>query len=321
MQDTSEQPPESSKTSLPWLKLVKLFGMLILVVLVLQRVNWQEIRQHWKNPPLWSVLVMSICIVCSMSVRVVKWGWQARWSGFLFVWRRLAQSYLSGLLVGFLTPLRVGEVARVTALSLPEETTLSRPALTAAVLFLEKLYELAVLALMVALGLGFAFGLWQLGLLVGLGGLVLCGALLLPINPPERWIEKCPSWLQRFVLRPFLQAKSSLSSKRLSALMGMTLLAHLLNLTCGLLIFRMFGEIGAVDFFSRVPILTLINNLPITIAGIGVRELGAMQLFTSTTLTASSAAVAASLFFVLTNILPTIAWIPLEWWPSKEEVS
>ena len=103
--------------------------------------------------------------------------------------------------------------------------------------------------------------------------------------------------------------------------MGMTLLAHLLNLTCGLLIFRMFGEIGAVDFFSRVPILTLINNLPITIAGIGVRELGAMQLFTSTTLTASSAAVAASLFFVLTNILPTIAWIPLEWWPSREEVS
>jgi hypothetical protein len=60
-----------------------------------------------------------------------------------------------------------------------------------------------------------------------------------------------------------------------------------------------------------MPLVTLTNVLPVSIGGIGVREMAAMEIFGNAGFPASCAALAASLMFLGANLLPSLALVPL----------
>lgn len=175
-----------------------------------------------------------------------------------------------------------------------------------AALLLEKGYELLVL-----LGLVVAGGWWVLP-----QGWVTLG--LLPVWAGGLWFGlgglRPPGWAPariRRLLGPVIEARDRMSPGRRLAVLGMTGLAQGLNMVGSYQIYRAFGELDLWMFVFGGPLLTLTTLIPISVSGIGVRELAAMEVFGRTGFPADAAAVAASLSFFCANVLPCAALLPL----------
>lgn len=174
-------------------------------------------------------------------------------------------------------------------------------------LLLEKGYEVLVLGSLVAagallLGMPWLAALFALPLLIGTwGGL---GSW----RPAETWL---PAPLRPLIHRA-LKARDGLPFlTRLSVLL-LTMSAQSLNMMAGHQIYQSFGDVPFGRFFFGMPMLTFSSAVPITVGGIGLRELAAMEVFRGAGIAPESAAAAASLVFLGANILPTLAIVPVE---------
>ena len=94
----------------------------------------------------------------------------------------------------------------------------------------------------------------------------------------------------------------------------MTALAQLLNMTGSLQLYRAFGPMDTLLFFLGGPLITLTTAIPITVSGIGLRELAAMEVFGRGGFPPDAAAVTASLSFLGANVIPCVVLLPLELW-------
>lgn len=300
-------PPPS-----PWrrraLTGIKLLGLIALVWVVLQRFDLAAARESFTGLSASTALLLLLCFTGSTLLRVAKWGWQVRGVGLDFAWLPLVRGYLVGVLLGVLTPMRVGEVYRLAALDLSPP---GARGLALASLVLEKVYELTFILLLVTLGLALSFGL--LGAAALVGGIV-AAALTFSVAParPPAWARALiPDRVWAVTAGPMLRARDGLSLPLRLGLLAATGASHLVNLAGGLAIFRLFGELDAASFFLRLPVITLVNAVPITVSGIGLRELGAMEVFGPLGFPESGAAAAATLLFVAINGAPLVMLGPV----------
>lgn len=317
---------------LPGRTWLKLLGLLALLSVVGLRFDWASVQASSRGFSGTQLMALAGLFTLSAAVRIGKWAWQVRQMSLSFRWIPFLRSYLLGLVLGSITPLRVGEFYRIAVLTAREpvpEAGQSRQsvgdpgalvppkALAAAGLVLEKALEVSVLLVFIALGF------WQvlqsqLGVAVVtallLGSL---GVLLTPLQPPTILRRLVPTSIDHKLLTPLLDARDRLDFRARVGLLALTFASHALNLYAGLLIYRGFGPMNAWDFTFRVPVLTLINQLPVTVGGIGLRELSAMEVFGSIGYPASSAALAATLLFMGSNLFPALYLLPLMLVPSQ----
>ncbi len=285
---------------------LRVAGLLVLVGILVQRIDLATVRRSWEGMSPSGLLLCLLCFGLAMGVRAGKWNLQMGALGF--TWDPLQQSrnFLLGVLIGAVTPMRVGELYRLSALHISPELRTERLTVATASLLLEKGYEVLVLGSLVAIGailLGFP--------LVGLAALLplLFGAWagLGSWRPPEAWL---PRALRPLVERG-LKARDGLRfSQRLSVLL-LTLGAQSLNMVAGHQIYQSFGEVPFTRFFFGMPLLTFSSAVPVTVGGIGLRELAAMEVFRDAGIAPAAAAAAASLVFVGANLLPGVAILPI----------
>lgn len=292
---TVAQPNQSARA---WAA-ARAIGLVALVAVLVRRVEWEAVATSWRGMSASAGVGIIAAVVAAMGLRAWKWTIQVRAMGL----RRapaagVVRGFLIGALLGAVTPLRAGEVVRVASATAGEPPGEARRLATAAVL-LEKGYELLVVLATLAVGAA----------LVGMS-LETCLFILIA-TLAVGWLALGPAGARRGrLLGAMAAAKRCLTRGDRARLLGLTAAAHGLNLAAGLLIYRAFGEIGVGDYVVRIPLITLINTIPITVGGFGLRELTAMELFGRIGYPAAGAAVAAAGLFFAANVLPALLLLP-----------
>ncbi len=288
---------------------VRVIGLVVLVGFVAQRVDPAVVAAQWRGMSAAHAAMVGAAFCFAMALRIGKWSWQLRCLGLRFEPVAQARNFLMSVLLGAVTPMRVGELYRLTALQLDPARRSEQLALATASLLLEKGYEVLVLLVLVCIGAAFTAPLVTLAILPVLAVGFLFG---LGEAAPPAWLERrLPARLRTWAVAPLLQARDGLPAAARWGLLGLTAAAHLSNLVGGLGIYRAFGPMPASIFLFRMPLVTLTNVLPVSVGGIGMREAAAMEIFGGAGFPPSSAAVAASLMFLGANLLPALALVPL----------
>jgi hypothetical protein len=305
----------SNPAARPLGRLLRVVGLLVFGALVASRLDLGAVRAAWRGLSPFETAGVALVFLLAMAVRVGKWAWQLRSLGFQFSPVALTRSFLLGVLIGAVTPMRTGELYRLAGVDFRPAERTREIALATASLVLEKVYE--VLTLVVFVTIGLVQPAWPLAALLAAGTLFGAWIGLGNATPPVWMTRLLPARVAALTLEPMLRAREGLGLGGRFGLFGLTALSHALNLVGALGVYRAFGPMPAFSFFTRMPLVTLTHVLPISIGGIGVREAAAMEIFGSSGFPASSAAVAASVVFASANLLPALA-LPLLWlFPSQ----
>lgn len=291
---------------------LRVVGLLALLGFVASRVDPAAVRASWRGMTAGTAALTAACFFAAMGLRVAKWAWQARAVGLQAEPLEQARTFLWGILLGVVTPMRVGELWRLSAIRHTPHTRGDVLRLAAASLLLEKGYELVVLLTLVVVGALFALPTPWVGAALFVPLLGGAGFGLLPVAPPAALRARLPASVLANAVDPVLLARDGLPLGVRLGVLGLTFGAQALNMLGGLQVYRAFGDIGGWVFFTGMPLLTFTSALPVTVSGIGLREVAAMELFGRTGYPADAAAVAASLVFLGANVLPTLAVLPLE---------
>ena len=293
-------------------QLVRVAGLLVLLAVLIGRVDVGVVQAAFRGMSAGRAAAAATCFCMAMALRLGKWNLQVEALGLPFDRWVQARNFLMGILMGTVTPMRAGELYRLSALDLSETPMepLGRRWLAMAALLLEKGYELLILLGLVLTGGWLVLPLtWPSALIlaallpVWMGGLWFgLGELTLPGWAPERLLR---------LLAPVIEARRRMSRGRRLTVFGLTATAQGLNMAGSFQIYQAFGDLDPLLFSFGGPLLTLTTLLPISISGIGVRELAAMEVFGRTGFPADAAAVAASLSFFCANVLPCAALLPL----------
>jgi len=273
--------------------IVQIVGMVVLVGLVIRRVEFDAVASSWRGMQATTGVAVVVAVLLAMGLRVWKWQVQVRALGLTAPADKLARGYLTGALLGVVTPLRLGELYRIRAATAGEPGTAGRAAVAVVV---DKGYELLVVLVTLTIGLALVDTTPRRGVPVAVVTLALAWLLLGRTRAP--WL---PKWALRTGGAPGLGGADKLK------LLTATAAAHGLNLLAGLWIWRSFGELAASDYLVRIPLVTLLNTLPVTIGGFGLRELAAIELFAPVGYPAAAAATAAAALFFAANVLPAAA--------------
>jgi hypothetical protein len=277
---------------------VRVIGLIVLVGALLRQIEWAAVVASFRGVGPGEVAVVVLAVLVAMGLRLWKWQVQLRAMGLGEVpAATVARGFLLGVLLGAVTPLRIGEFYRIAAATPGGGEARKR---AAAGVLLDKGYELLVVVVTLAAG-AVAVGL-PLAVGVGVWSLAAAIAWLVLGRVGARGGR---------VSRLFAAAKACLGAGDRGRLLAATTGAHALNLAAGLVIYRAFGELGVGDYLLRIPMITLLNTVPITIGGFGLRELTAMQLFGAIAYPASGAAVAAAALFFAANVLPALLLLPV----------
>lgn len=277
---------------------VQVIGLIVLVAALLRQIQWAAVVASFRGIGPGEGVVVVLAVLAAMGLRLWKWRVQLRAMGLGHVAAAtVARGFLLGVLLGAVTPLRIGEFYRIAATTPGAGEARGR---AAAGVLLDKGYELLVVVVTLAAG-SVAVGL-PLGVGVGLW-LLVAGIAWLVLGPAGARGGR--------VLELFAAAKACLGPGDRGRLLVATAGAHGLNLAAGLVIYRAFGELAVGDYLLRIPMITLLNTVPITIGGFGLRELTAMQLFGAIDYPAAGAAVAAAALFFAANVLPALLLLPV----------
>lgn len=288
-------PPDSSRRV--WAGL-QLLGLVVLVAALLRQIQWAAVVASYRGITIGEALAVLLAVLAAMGLRLWKWQVQVGAMGLERVPApTVARGFLLGVLLGAVTPLRAGEFYRIAAATPGAGEARGR---AAAGVLLDKGYELLVVLVTLAVG-AVASGS---PLVVSIGAWLMAGAI--------GWLVLGRVGLARGrVLGLLAAAKGCLSVADRLRLLAATTGAHLLNLAAGLVIYRAFGELSLGDYLLRIPMITLLNTVPVTIGGFGLRELTAMELFGAIAYPAAGAAVAAAALFFAANVLPALLLLPV----------
>ena len=280
---------------------VRVLGLIVLVAVLLRQIEWAAVVASFRGIGPGEAAVVLAAVLVAMGLRLWKWQVQLQAMDLAQVPApTVARGFLLGVLLGAVTPLRLGEFYRIAAATPGAGEARNR---AAAGVLLDKGYELLVVLVTLAVGavatLPAVVGAVAWALVVAIAWLVLGPAGAHGPGPLGRSLGLMAA------------AKACLGAGDRARLLAATTGAHALNLAAGLVIYRAFGELAVGDYLLRVPMITLLNTVPMTIGGFGLRELTAMQLFGAIAYPAAGAAVAAAALFFAANVLPALLLLPV----------
>lgn len=229
-----------------------------------------------------------------------------RFAGSQATFGEASISLIGGMGVALLTPARLGELARIAYLRDSRKLRLS------GLVMLDKFFDVLVLVLLSSVGaweiISWVFGLFLA--VLGIVGLVFTFAprsLVRPINFLERRLPLGGR------TREIFSSLETLSPKATALYIALTVAAFAI-------VILQFGVIlhGSANVSPRVAILTfplviLTNVVPLTIAGLGIREGAAALLLSHFGVGAALAAVSAFAMFFVNTAIPGIigGFVPL----------
>lgn len=288
---------------------LRLIGPILLLVVIARLEEPEAILATLRRADPWLLGAAFALSLVAIHMKVVRWQWLLRRRSISYPAGRAWAAFLGSTYIGMLTPGRVGDVLRVSYLRHDRGVPLSEGL---ASVVMDRLCDLYVLGLFVAYGvLRFApvlrgelgYAAW-----VGLAGVVLLPALLFIPGLLDRSLSRLASRLSRqhgaAGTERFLVAIRAQLGAALIPILVLTGATFGVNYVQGYLMARSLGlEIAMVDIVGLLAISSLLGLLPISVSGLGLRELFFALAFPLLGLSAASGVTFGLLVFAALNLL------------------
>ncbi|WP_438039535.1 lysylphosphatidylglycerol synthase transmembrane domain-containing protein [Sorangium sp. So ce128] len=276
--------------------LVRLIGPLLLVLVVVRMDDRDAVLGAVVSASAGPLALAAALNVLNIHLKVVRWDALLRARGIVYPLRRAWSAYATSLYVGMLTPGRVGDLLRIRYL----RHDLGVPyAEGLATVVMDRLCDLYVLAAFVAVGVA-RYSAVIAGRLAWLtwGGIALTVLAPLVLLIPGLAERLLLAFSRKLAKDPSERAEPGAASRFLVALrahvgrgllftLPVTVATFVVNFAQGYLIARALGvPLSLFDVTCLLAIANLLGLLPISIAGVGVRELFFSLVFPSLGFTA-----------------------------------
>ena len=265
------------KSPLRWLRFV---GLALLAGLIFYAGPDKMFAVARNSKPLW-LLVAFVLNVPQLGLKAFRWFLLVRWQGLNLPYPRALLAYFGSLLVGFLTPGRLGEMAK--AYTLKHECGVSFTHGLSSVV-LDRAFDFYLLLSLGTLGvLRFAVVGTLLSWPVFVG---ICVLLLLPLlflsEPLVRWVggrmatlplfHSKAEWIEEKVGQ-FADGLAVLTPGRILVCIGLTLLAYsVFFLQCLVSAWALGFSLDLLDLVLLMAATNFVSFAPISISGLGTRE-------------------------------------------------
>ncbi|WP_437545334.1 lysylphosphatidylglycerol synthase transmembrane domain-containing protein [Sorangium sp. So ce367] len=276
--------------------LVRLIGPLLLVLVVVRMDDRDAVLGAVVSASAGPLALAAALNVLNIHLKVVRWDALLRARGIVYPLRRAWSAYATSLYVGMLTPGRVGDLLRIRYL----RHDLGVPyAEGLATVVMDRLCDLYVLAAFVAVGVA-RYSAVIAGRLAWLtwGGIALTVLAPLVLLIPGLAERLLLTFSRKLAKDPSESAEPGAASRFLVALrahvgrgllftLPVTVATFVVNFAQGYLIARALGvPLSLFDVTCLLAIANLLGLLPISIAGVGVREFFFSLVFPSLGFTA-----------------------------------
>lgn len=294
-----------------WRSVVRLIGPFLLIAVL-----WQLDDRHtvWTSiaDASWGLLAAAVVLNGPViHLKVVRWRRLLATCGYDYPLRRCYAAVLTSLFLGMLTPGRVGDALRIQYAHRERGTPYSEGLAT---MLVDRFGDLYVVGAVAALGAVYFADFLpdQLFLVTFLAvGLALIAPLALVVRGP---IDLFGRLLRRFSERWHANLERLLSSLRelvrqeLGFVLSITGAAFAITYLQGWLIARAIGlDLSYIDIAALLSASSLLGLLPISISGVGVRELFFALLFPALGLLAAQGVAYGLLVLLAINIATIVA--------------
>jgi uncharacterized protein (TIRG00374 family) len=265
-----------------------LFSLSVLAFfLVISKVSFKEIGLELKNV-VWGWLVLSFSLhALGLLISAYRWQILARAQGDRVPLIFLAKSYLVGTFFNNFLPTRFGgDIVRIWDGSRYSKSLVKSSAIVAVerMTGIIVLFVFALAASLLRLDMARKVPVIWGALLLGLVGLAVLALFFLPFF--GRWLEKVPAgrFLGKVAQKVVVFRTTVLEYRNKRAEFAQaTLWAFLLQLNV-ILYYFLIGkalrlDIDFLDYFIFIPIVLLIQIIPVTINGLGLREGAYIEIF------------------------------------------
>ncbi len=313
-------------------RIQQLFRWGLTLSLLAYFIHWSMDRSEWPiqiHAFQWNFLAWCLLTVpIGLAMRVWKWYVLLHWLEPSVSYRQAFRSHFGAMPLGLLSPGRLGELSRVIFLPQPSLRSARGVGLAA----VEKYTDFVAVAIWSVPGLLLLLGpKWAIA---GAAAVIL----LLPVKAYAGGLTRAANSMGKSRFSLLRQAGYMTTGLAGGASIGTTSFTKALIIGCAaygiewcqcLFMLRFFGaenfDLAAVA--GIMALATLVNSIPITIGGLGVRE-GAAALWLSGLGIPAHAAVSASLaVFVFTEAIPALAGLSVrpcisatkhDVWPSEK---
>jgi len=284
--NTSPQPQGKKKNPLAFgLKLI--FGISLFIFLLFHKTSLRDIAAVLRTVEIrWLIIAFSLNAV-GLLASAYRWQILARAQGDSIPLLFLAKSYLVGMFFSnFLPSSFGGDIVRIWDGSRYSKSLLK----SSAIVVVERLTGLIVLFLFALIASVFRFDMAQdtpviwMSLILGVIGLGLIGIFLSPFSksllsrlPDHRFLRTVKDKALAF-RETVLVYKDEKAAFIKAGVWALILQANVI------LYFYLIGKafhlhIGFLDYFVIIPIVLLVQAIPVTINGLGLREGSTIEIF------------------------------------------
>lgn len=258
---------------------LRLLGPVILVLVIVRIPDRDEMMRVLASAAFLPIALATLLNAANVYLKVVRWQVLLRTRGVVYPTGRAFSAFLSSVYVGMLTPGRVGDVLRIQYLRHDRQVPYAEGL---ASIVMDRLCDLYVLAGFVAVGVvryspvivgKLAYVTWG-----GVAAIAVAPFFLLVPGLAERLMRGIYDRLTRGRaeggLDRFLAAVRANLGRSLLVTIPLTTAAFVVNYVQGWIIGQAMGlELSFVDATCLLAIASLLGLLPISISGVGVREL------------------------------------------------
>lgn len=279
------------KSHIMILKILMTAAIMVLLVLM---VDLGSITASFRSMRVPYGLMALLLLPVNLFVQCLRWRLMLGIGGQASPWKEIRRSVLGGLTLSLVTPGRIGELGRSLFL------TSSRPVTVAGLVILEKTFAFLTTCLVASLSLI----LWH-RVIPGMVLLALAVGIIFHLHVVRSALTRI-SFLLPYggKIAGLWTGWASFGRRQIGLMLAVSLLFFTIVFLQFFLLVTAFEPVGIIPALIAIPLSLAANCVPITIAGLGVREGAAVLLFSAFGVAGASALNGALLLFVIDILLP-----------------
>ncbi len=302
-------------------RLLPLVGVLIFIY-VLSQIDLQQLVLELSSVDMLVYFVVLVVAFLHIPLKALKWNFLIKSYGIKFPLSKSCRAWLVGFGIGQITPGRIGDFAR--AYYLKSETRIGKSLTT---VIIDRVIDVAILIglAIISMFLFITYYVPDLSLMPVLVFIAVAFAVFLLLLTKESLVRKVIKPFYRFIPEKFSKPGKSVFSDFYSGLATIKKdkknLFFSTALGAFIWLFSIFEywliavalgvDISLAFMFIAVPITVLMETLPISFSGVGLRDISLIFFFSFVGVPAASA-VSIGLLMLLANYM--MAFLGLLFW-------
>ena len=279
----------------------RLLLTLIILGIIVLRVDLRGIGSAFGSLDVATFLMAVILLPLNVLMQIYRWSFILKTAGIRASVKDITKSILVGLTLGLITPGRIGEVGR--ALYIPSSSTIHIGGL----ILLEKVFSLFTVLITSAISI-LLWGNEAVGVLI----IIVTLFVALHLNLVRALLSRL-SFLLPYGHRvaELWTGWACFNRRQIVSLLAISMGFFLIVYLQFFILISAFQHIAVSTGLISIPLIIAVNSIPITIAGLGLREGAAVFFLSRFGVPEASALNSALLLFALDLLIPGLLGLAL----------